>query len=56
VHFVDAITKRDQVIGKTRYLDTVLTFSLAPSPDERTVLVPRKTHTADLMLIDNLQH
>jgi Tol biopolymer transport system component len=55
VHFMDAATKRDQVIGRIAFVDTELTATLAPSPDGRTVLVPRQFQTADLMLIENFR-
>jgi eukaryotic-like serine/threonine-protein kinase len=55
VHVIESATARDRVIGRTQFLDTVLTSTLAVSPDGRTVLVPRAVHTADLMLIENFR-
>jgi hypothetical protein len=51
VHFIEAATGRDRVIGRTQYLNTELTSTLAVSPDGKTILVPRETHAADLMMI-----
>jgi serine/threonine protein kinase/Tol biopolymer transport system component len=55
VHFVDAATKLDRVIGRTSFMDTELTSTLAVSPDGETVLVPRLSNLADLMLIENFK-
>jgi eukaryotic-like serine/threonine-protein kinase len=55
IRVVDAATKRDVVIGRTGFIDTELTSTLAVSPDGKTVLVPRQFHTADLMLIENFR-
>jgi Tol biopolymer transport system component/predicted Ser/Thr protein kinase len=55
VHFIEAATGRDRVIGRTQYLNTELTSTLAVSPDGKTILVPRETHAADLMMIENFR-
>jgi eukaryotic-like serine/threonine-protein kinase len=55
IHFIEAATARDRVIGRTEFLNTELTSTLVVSPDGKTVLVPRQTHTADLMLIENFR-
>ncbi len=55
VHFVDAATNLDRVIGRTSYMDTEVTSTLAVSPDGKTVLVPRLSNVADLMLIENFK-
>jgi Tol biopolymer transport system component len=54
VHAIDVATEKHRVLGRTRDV-AGLGFDLAVSPDGTTVLVPRETRTADLMLIENFR-
>jgi Tol biopolymer transport system component len=53
VHLLDAKTRRDSVIGRTR--GTPYGTELAVSPDGKSVLVSRGEFTRDLMLIENFR-
>jgi serine/threonine protein kinase/WD40 repeat protein len=55
VRFVNAITRRDLVIGRTAFLDTELSSALAVSPDGKRVLVPRQSHDSDLVLVEHFR-
>ena len=54
VHVIDAATKRDSVIGRTRDHPYVGS-GFAVSPDGKSLLVPRGEWTRDLMLIENFR-
>jgi hypothetical protein len=54
VHLIDAATKRDSVIGRTRDHPYVGS-AFAVSPDGKSLLVPRGEWTRDLMLIENFR-
>jgi hypothetical protein len=53
VHFVEARTQRDRVLGRTRL--TGWGSPLTVSPDGTTVLVLRDNSTTDLVLIENFR-